>query len=155
MSEPSSRGSTVKDWRRARLRELIDTHYGGVQSRFGSAVDRQSDYVSRLVTGKKDLGERVNRRAGLTSISCSSLNSINGVRRRAAFKVVAGSHNRGLLTRLGRCSPVLAAAHHARIAPQHAYLARPTHCNGDIIGLPGNGAHRSLLCASQRVRIQP
>jgi hypothetical protein len=52
---------TTADTRRRALRALIATRFGGVQSRFGSAVGRQSDYVSRLVTGKKHLGERLAR----------------------------------------------------------------------------------------------
>jgi SOS-response transcriptional repressor LexA len=47
--------------RRRNLKRLVDDQFGGIQSRFGSAIDRQSDYVSRLLRGKKQLGENLAR----------------------------------------------------------------------------------------------
>lgn len=47
--------------RQQALKALIDRRFGGVQSRFGTAIGRQSDYVSRLVNGKKALGEKLAR----------------------------------------------------------------------------------------------
>jgi phage repressor protein C with HTH and peptisase S24 domain len=47
--------------RRANLLSLIAERFGGTQSAFASAIDRQSDYVSRLVHGHKGLGERLAR----------------------------------------------------------------------------------------------
>lgn len=51
----------IADVRRQALVALIDRRFGGVQARFGTAVGRQADYVSRLVNGKKALGERLAR----------------------------------------------------------------------------------------------
>jgi hypothetical protein len=51
----------IKETRQRALKSLIDRRFGGVQSKFGSAIGRQSDYVSRLVTGKKALGEKLAR----------------------------------------------------------------------------------------------
>jgi SOS-response transcriptional repressor LexA len=48
--------------RRRNLKWLVDNRFDGIQSRFGSAIDRQSDYVSRLLSGKKQLGEKLARR---------------------------------------------------------------------------------------------
>lgn len=52
---------TITDVRRRNLQALVTSRFGGVQSRFGLAIGRQSDYVSRLVTGKKALGDRLAR----------------------------------------------------------------------------------------------
>lgn len=52
---------TITDVRRGNLQRLVNERFGGVQSRFGLAIGRQSDYVSRLVTGKKALGDRLAR----------------------------------------------------------------------------------------------
>lgn len=43
------------------MQAIIERRFGGVQARFGTAIGRQSDYVSRLLTGKKALGERLAR----------------------------------------------------------------------------------------------
>lgn len=52
---------TITEVRRRALQAVIDQRFGGVQSRFGIAVGRQSDYISRLLAGKKQLGERLAR----------------------------------------------------------------------------------------------
>ena len=52
---------TLKQIRRSNLQAVIDRRFGGVQTRFASAVGRQGDYVSRLVTGRKSLGEKLAR----------------------------------------------------------------------------------------------
>lgn len=52
---------TIQDTRRRALRALIDSRFGGVQSKFGLAIGRQADYVSRLLSGRKALGERLAR----------------------------------------------------------------------------------------------
>lgn len=55
------RDMNIHGTRRRALQALIDRRFGGVQSRFGMAIGRQSDYVSRLVHGHKLLGERLAR----------------------------------------------------------------------------------------------
>lgn len=43
--------------RRVRLRHLIDHGFAGKQIAFSRAIDRQPDYVSRCLSGKKKIGE--------------------------------------------------------------------------------------------------
>ena len=51
----------VFEIRKVRLRELIDSNFDGVQRRFADAIDRQPDYVSRILRGTKRLGEQLAR----------------------------------------------------------------------------------------------
>ena len=52
---------TIAENRRRAVKALIDRKFGGVQAKFGTAIGRQADQVSRIVTGKKPLGERLAR----------------------------------------------------------------------------------------------
>jgi phage repressor protein C with HTH and peptisase S24 domain len=47
----------IYETRRARLRELIDTQYGGKQVGLATAIERQPDYISRCLKGTKRIGE--------------------------------------------------------------------------------------------------
>jgi SOS-response transcriptional repressor LexA len=47
--------------RRRALQALVERRFGGVQAKFGTAIGRQADYVSRLLSGKKALGEGLAR----------------------------------------------------------------------------------------------
>jgi phage repressor protein C with HTH and peptisase S24 domain len=50
-----------------------------VQSKFGLAIGRQADYVSRLVTGKKALGEKLAREIEVTlGLERGDLDRLNG-----------------------------------------------------------------------------
>lgn len=51
----------VYDTRRARLRALIEERFDGTQSKLAAAIDRQADYVSRCLNGKKRIGEEFAR----------------------------------------------------------------------------------------------
>lgn len=51
----------VKETRRKRLRELIDSRYGGKQAAFAADIERQPDYVSRCLKGTKNIGEDLAR----------------------------------------------------------------------------------------------
>lgn len=48
---------SIYETRRARMRQLIDEQFDGVQARFSAAIDRQADYVSRCLRGTKRIGE--------------------------------------------------------------------------------------------------
>ena len=50
-----------KELRQTRLRKLIDDEFEGNQSRFAARIDRQPDYVSRLLSAKKGMGEDLAR----------------------------------------------------------------------------------------------
>lgn len=50
---------TKFETRRRALQHVVNTRFGRVGARFGSAIGRQSDYVSRLLNGKKNLGDRL------------------------------------------------------------------------------------------------
>lgn len=52
---------TIHDVRRRSIVALIGSRFGGVQARFGTAIGRQADYISRVVSGKKPVGERLAR----------------------------------------------------------------------------------------------
>ena len=54
-------GMDVFEIRKKRLRELINSNFDGVQRRFADAIDRQPDYVSRILKGTKRLGEQLAR----------------------------------------------------------------------------------------------
>lgn len=48
------------EYRRERLRKLIDADYHSNQSEFANAIDRQPDYISRILSlrkSRKNLGE--------------------------------------------------------------------------------------------------
>jgi phage repressor protein C with HTH and peptisase S24 domain len=47
----------IYETRRARLRELIDTKFGGKQVGLATAIERQPDYISRCLKGTKRIGE--------------------------------------------------------------------------------------------------
>lgn len=47
--------------RRANLRTLIDSQFGGRQVDFANAIGRQPDYISRCLSGVKNLGEKLAR----------------------------------------------------------------------------------------------
>jgi transcriptional regulator with XRE-family HTH domain len=44
-----------------RLNQLIDTKFDGKQSKFAIAVEREPNYISRILSGKKRLGEDLAR----------------------------------------------------------------------------------------------
>jgi hypothetical protein len=58
---PYNQAMNTTQTRQRALRALIERRFGGVQARFGIAIGRQADYVSRLLSGKKALGERLAR----------------------------------------------------------------------------------------------
>jgi hypothetical protein len=60
-NDPYNSPMTLTNTRQRALRALIERRFGGVQARFGIAIGRQADYVSRLLSGKKALGERLAR----------------------------------------------------------------------------------------------
>lgn len=55
----------IKAVRRARLRRLIQDRFSGVNAKLAEKIERQPDYVSRLLTDKprhrRDLGEKLAR----------------------------------------------------------------------------------------------
>ena len=59
--DPYNPPMTIAQTRQRALRALIERRFGGVQARFGIAIGRQADYVSRLLSGKKALGEKLAR----------------------------------------------------------------------------------------------
>lgn len=71
----SNRAMDVKAIRRSRLRKLIAERFHGINAQLASKIERQPDYVSRLLTEKprhrRDLGEKlareIERKVGLPS----------------------------------------------------------------------------------------
>ena len=51
----------IYETRRTRLRQLVVASFGGQQVRLATAIDRQPDYVSRMLNGKKRIGEKLAR----------------------------------------------------------------------------------------------
>jgi len=50
-------GMDIHEVRRQNLARLINERFGGKQKRLADAIDRQPDYVSRVLKGKKNVGE--------------------------------------------------------------------------------------------------
>lgn len=51
----------ISEIRRANVQLLVDTTFGGTQSALASAINRQADYVSRILHRHKRVGERLAR----------------------------------------------------------------------------------------------
>lgn len=51
----------IYETRRARLRELIDARFAGKQSALAARIERQPDYISRCLNGRKRIGEEFAR----------------------------------------------------------------------------------------------
>ena len=51
----------TKELRRHRLRVLIDQEFGGSQTALAGRIGRQPDYISRILGGKKNLGDDLAR----------------------------------------------------------------------------------------------
>jgi hypothetical protein len=56
-----NRTMNTYDIRRKNLQLLITSEYDGVQRKLADAVDRQADYISRCLSGKKGIGENFAR----------------------------------------------------------------------------------------------
>lgn len=51
----------IANIRRQKIRELIDEKFGGNQSAFARQIGRQADYVSRILSGRRGVGEELAR----------------------------------------------------------------------------------------------
>lgn len=51
----------IYEVRRKKLLEVIDDKYGSSQTKFAAKVDKQPDYISRCLSGKKNIGEELAR----------------------------------------------------------------------------------------------
>lgn len=61
VTEPYSYGMDIYKIRRENLHNLIESSFDGRQRRLADAIDRQPDYISRVLGGSKKLGEKLAR----------------------------------------------------------------------------------------------